>query len=90
VSARRSSFFFLACRSKVQILVDALHNGGLKAGDLVNFVQKIVELAVNGGSAFFVRSRDLSVDVTPYSVLRRTQYGDPLAFRMFSSRDSKT
>jgi hypothetical protein len=35
---------------QVQILVDALHDGGLKAGDLVNFVQKIVQLAVNGGS----------------------------------------
>ena len=34
---------------QVQILVDALHNGGLKAGDLVNFVQKIVQLAVSGG-----------------------------------------
>ena len=34
---------------QVQILVDALNDGGLKAGDLVNFVQKIVQLAVNGG-----------------------------------------
>src|SRR5271167_3249824 len=27
---------------QVQILVDALHDGGFKDGDLVNFVQKIV------------------------------------------------
>jgi hypothetical protein len=30
---------------QVEILVDALHDGGLQAGDLVNFVQKIVQLA---------------------------------------------
>ena len=34
---------------QVEILVDALHDGGLKAGDLVNFVEKIVQLAVQGG-----------------------------------------
>jgi hypothetical protein len=32
---------------QVQIFIDALHNGGLQAGDLVNFVQKIVQLAVD-------------------------------------------
>jgi hypothetical protein len=32
---------------QVQILVDALHNRGLKTGGLVNFIQKIVKLAVN-------------------------------------------
>ena len=34
---------------QIQVLVDALHDGGLKAGDLVNFAQKIVQLAVNRG-----------------------------------------
>ena len=34
---------------QVEILVNALHNGGLQAGDLVNFVEKIVQLAVDGG-----------------------------------------
>ena len=34
---------------QVEILVDALHNGGLQAGDLMNFVEKIVQLAVNRG-----------------------------------------
>jgi hypothetical protein len=33
---------------QVQILIDAFHDGGLQAGDLVNFVQKIVQLAVDG------------------------------------------
>ena len=36
-------------RVQVQILVDPLHDGGLKAGELVYFAQKIVRLAVNGG-----------------------------------------
>jgi hypothetical protein len=34
---------------QVEILVDALHDGGLQAGDLVNFVEKIVQLAVKRG-----------------------------------------
>ena len=34
---------------QVEILVDALHDGGLEACDLVNFVQKIVQLAVKWG-----------------------------------------
>ena len=34
---------------QVQIFIDALHNGGLHARDLVNFVQKIVQLAVDRG-----------------------------------------
>src|SRR3979411_698531 len=33
---------------QVEIFVDALHDGGLKADDLVNFVQKIVQFAVDG------------------------------------------
>ena len=32
---------------QIQIFVDALHNGGLQADNLVNFVQKIVQLAVD-------------------------------------------
>src|ERR1700730_8547483 len=34
---------------QVEIFVNALHNGGLQAGDLVNFVEKIVQLAIQGG-----------------------------------------
>jgi hypothetical protein len=34
---------------QVKILVDALHNGGIQASDLVNFVEKIVQLAVKRG-----------------------------------------
>ena len=34
---------------QVQIFIDALHNGGLHARDLVNLVQKIVQLAVDWG-----------------------------------------
>jgi hypothetical protein len=45
-SARRSNFFFLAC--KIEIFVDALHDGGLEACDLVKFVEKILQLAVEG------------------------------------------
>ena len=46
-SASRSSFFFFGVQ--VQIFIDVLHNRGLQTGDLVDFVQKIVKLAVNGG-----------------------------------------
>jgi hypothetical protein len=31
---------------QVEIFVDALHDGGLEAGDLVKFVEKILQLAV--------------------------------------------
>jgi hypothetical protein len=34
---------------QIQILVDALHDRGLQASDLVNFVEKIVQLAVKRG-----------------------------------------
>jgi len=33
---------------QVEIFVDALHDRGFQEGDLVNFVQKIVQLAVDG------------------------------------------
>src|SRR6201995_1231723 len=33
---------------QVQILLDALHDGGLQADDLVYFIEKIVQLAVDG------------------------------------------
>src|SRR6516162_7557202 len=35
---------------QVQIFIDALHNGGLQAGDLVNFVQKIVSIGCRSES----------------------------------------
>ena len=34
---------------QVEILVDALHDRGFQKGDLVDFVQKFVQLAVDGG-----------------------------------------
>jgi len=34
---------------QIQILDDALHDRGLPASDLVNFVKKIVQSAVDGG-----------------------------------------
>jgi len=34
---------------QIQILVDAIHDRGLQASNLVNFVKKIVQLAVDGG-----------------------------------------
>jgi hypothetical protein len=33
----------------VEIFVDAFHDGGFEKSDEVNFVQKIVQLAVAGG-----------------------------------------
>ena len=46
-TARRPSAAAFSFGVQVEILVDALHDGGLEACDLANFVQKIVQLAVD-------------------------------------------
>jgi len=48
-ATRRRNALANICGSNGTKEADAFHDGGLRAGNLVNFVQKIVQLAVDGG-----------------------------------------